>query len=368
MGDTLAAEEVNHTLEDGAKVISGRLQTLVGILGAEMERDVAKIDGQKLDVCAVEDVLCDLAARVEFHVHPVLHRVERDFVAEISAMLRAPVCAVAPSSSSNVFRNIEEALTALPAEPPAHTRFWSWYWSWYNQKGGLQPQGLAARSLFGTSNSLFLTNLEQNKAVIAKPLVQLNHYPVFVDAVLGVVHAECKRASDKMAAAATKVIGELVADGSMYVRVRPNEACDQATVDFVGPSTCPELHVAETRFSIPTPHRQTVPCVAVGSVEIKERPKSESDFVNALKMAFLRHLPSAASLKRALMANAGELRLSLFEEDESAKTKRRALDERIDRTRDVIESLIGALDIDQNKPLDKKWLYELQRAKGLPVD
>jgi len=320
--DTLAAEELDRALGEGVALVFNRFKSdvIVGLLVPAVERELSKIDGQKFDACAVEELLHGLAARIECFVGSALLWLktsgDEDFqlVAEISAMLRAPVCAVAPRLS-------------VCAAGGLATRFWS-------LRG--HERILAARSLFGT-NKTFSTDLERNKAVLTQPLVQLHQYPAFVAAVSDVVRAECKRATSKMAAAATKVIEELVADVSMYVRVRPNEACDQATVDFIGPSTY-------------------------------TKPKHGSDFVDALKTVFLRHLPSAASLKRALAANTGELRLSVFEEDNRAKTKRCDLDERITRVRNVVKSLIGTLDIDLNKPLDQKWLCDLQQSKGLPME
>lgn len=91
-----------------------------------------------------------------------------------------------------------------------------------------------------------------------------------------------------------------------------------------------------------------------------------SRLLNMLKVVFMRYLPNPTNLQDAV--NDLGLKLSDFDEDEMAKVERTSLDERIKAVRDSARSLIKALDIDEEKPLNTAWLRELQEREGLPTD
>ena len=89
-------------------------------------------------------------------------------------------------------------------------------------------------------------------------------------------------------------------------------------------------------------------------------------FLDALKTAFMRYLPTHAQLKQAVLRK--DIKLSSFQEDAETARKRCDLDVRLRRVRDATRSLVRALDVDESKPLDGTWLAELQRGSDLPQD
>jgi len=157
--------------------------------------------------------------------------------------------------------------------------------------------------------------------------------------VAEVVRAECERRSEMIRAGAAKVVAQLTAEDSLYVQLLPDDKCESVQI---------RLRISED----PVPRHSSTLRFAM---------------LDALKCAFVRHLPAPAQLN-AVVLSSDELRLSTFEEDAGARTQRAALDEKITRVRTAAHGLICALDVDQATPLDGVWLRRLQEEHGLPTE
>ena len=202
-------------------------------------------------------------------------------------------------------------------------RFWS-------LGGGL------VRSLFGTAKSLPSKPVELHKMIVAERIIQLGSYPGFTSAVVDVLRKECVKSSEAIRCAAARIVEQLTMDASLYVYYIPDDACRNVTVRF-----------SDRRYGTNVVNGSDV-------------------FVNALKAAFIRHLPDPERLKSVVASDT--LHLSTFTETESVRDKRRDIDEHIARVRAATRELIKALDVDESKPLDGEWLVKLQTEHGLPQD
>jgi len=145
------------------------------------------------------------------------------------------------------------------------------------------------------------------------------------------VLSESERASKKIGKAAADVMAQLTADASLYVHVKPSgPLLEDALVSF----KCDGHNVF---------------------------------FLDALKTAFIRYLPSPSALKRVVVES-DALKLSSYEEDDLTNERRCALNEKIERVRKAAKGLIDALNVDESRPLDGTWLRKLQEDNDLPTD
>jgi len=318
--DALAAEEVAKTIDDGARLLSQRFvqEVLLGTLIEAVRADVDPLNGTALAAEELDDKLQALRAAVTAHVAVAVESAASFYAAEIAKMLAAKVEVAAPAETGTW-----DAQSSTQSS--LKQRFWT------------TPNTVAqyVRSLFGTATALPEKSLELHKQVVAQPIVQLGQYPAYIEAVTAVVRTECVAASRKINAAAHAVVDELTSDASLYVRLVPTgETLDSVHVSFA----------------------------------VDEAISGETHFLNALKTAFVRHLPAPGTLQRLLASAGTTIRLSAFEEHEDAVRQRSALEERIARVRNAAKGLIQALDVDDTKPLDGAWLRALLEANSLPVD
>ena len=133
-------------------------------------------------------------------------------------------------------------------------------------------------------------------------------YPGFTSAVVDVLRKECVKSSEAIRCAAARIVEQLTMDASLYVYYMPDDACRNVTVRF-----------SDRRYGTNVVNGSDV-------------------FVNALKAAFIRHLPDPERLKSVVASDT--LHLSTFTETESVRDKRRDIDERIARVRAATRELI----------------------------
>ena len=337
--DALAAKEVESTLDDGARALTARFvsEKLIaeGTLFHAVEAEMSKVNGKEVGAHEIDSTLRELKATIHEHVDVAVEAVESFYTGEIKKMLDAPI-RVSPAEATQAGkvppgtlgeRTAEAAAAATAAPPPApapapgalSARFW-------------MGAGQLVRSFFGTSEPLPASAVELHRRVIAQPIIQLGAHPEFTQAIADVVTAECGERRKKIECAAEAVLEHVAADVSQYVHVQPSEDMQLATLRFKG-----------TKGERGRPY-----------------------FADALKAAFMRHLPTHAQLKRAVLRK--EIKLSSFAEDEETARKRRELDERLVRVCHATCSLVRALDVDETSPLDTAWLAQLQSEHGLPQD
>ena len=317
--DELASEEVAKTLNDGATLLAERFvqEVLLSELIPLVETELREMHKKKVPAHELDAMLWKARAAIEDKVAVAVEKASSFYAAEIGKLLGAPIqvtAVVAEAERREEVEDEDEDVFEAPLDvvpQPLRMRFWS-------------VSGNLMRSLFGTTTSVPPKGIELHKQVVAQPIVQLSQYPNFIGAVCQVVRGVSVEASKKISEAAARVVEQLTADVSMYCVFKPNALCDNVTVEIAG-------------------------------------------FTDALKTAFIRHLPSPATLKR-VVAESNELQLSSFEEHGEAKEQRRELSERIERVRNAAKGLIAALDVDESQPLDGAWLHKLQEDKGLPLD
>jgi len=303
--DQLAAEEVARTIEDGSKHLCERfVHEKVDKLRSDVEAELGQVHSKQLSPFELDDQLNALRAKVQTLVDDTVASVSTFHANEIAAMLSAPVLISPPLIES-------DNAVSTPA-PGLHERFWI---------GGKKLY----RSIFGTGTPVPSEGTELNKMLVQKPMIKLAQYPGYVDAVSSVVEAECTRASEKVSAALDKVLGELTADASRYVRLTPIRNGSRAV-----------------------------------SVEFNEGTKS---FLDALEVACLRHLPAPEKLKKAVCE--AHLKLHDYDEDDIAQEQRKELHEKLTLVRTAMHDLIAALDIDEANPLDDAWLRKVKEDHGL---
>lgn len=166
--------------------------------------------------------------------------------------------------------------------------------------------------------------IELHRQVLEQPIMPLGQYPGFTAAITEVVRAECVARRSRVAQATACVVDQITADLGQFFHYEPSADLLNVTIHFV-----PSL------------------------------------FINALKVAIIRHLPSAEQFK-VVVAERPEIKLSSFKEDGQAEPKRREINERLSRVRTAVRGLVRALDVDESNPLDGAWLVALQAEHGLP--
>jgi len=166
--------------------------------------------------------------------------------------------------------------------------------------------------------------------VVEQPIIALGQYPGFTSAVAEIVRAECAARRGLVEQAAAAVMDEITAAVSQFFYVEPSPDLLTVTINPVFPSSG---------------HGRP--------------PRPGALFTDALKVAFIRHLPNAERLK-SVVAERAELKLSSFEEELGAQRKRGEIDERLARVRMAVRGLVRALDVDESVPLDDAWLMALQ--------
>eukprot|EP00966_Prymnesium_polylepis_P335584 7390934-Prymnesium_polylepis.1 len=311
--DALAAAEVGRTFDDGAQALSERFvcEVLLGTIVPSVQREVDQVDGITVAVHEVDSVLENMKASIEKHVADGVRSASTFYAEELAKLLGAPIKACfddhydeeGDGDSDNNDADDDDDNKGASSGFMGASGMWD-----------LAPSSLAKRfwtrgdafvkSLFGTSaESLPAHRIEMHKQVVIEPIIQLGQYPEFVEAVTGVVRAQCVRACEKVRVAAASVVAQLTADVSLYLSVVPDRSCQNASIHF-------------------------------------ETPKnSKAPFLDALKMAFLRYLPTPAALQGALGASEA-LKLSTYEELSIAQENRRTLDEKVLRVGDAARELI----------------------------
>ena len=168
--------------------------------------------------------------------------------------------------------------------------------------------------------------------MVEQPIIALGQYPGFTSAVAEIVRAECAARRGLVEQAAAAVMDEITTAVSQFLYLEPSPDLLSVTIHPVFPSSG---------------HGRN------------HRPRPGGLFTDALKVAFIRHLPNAERLK-SVVAERAELKLSSFEEELDAQRKRGAIDERLARVRMAVRGLVRALDVDESVPLDDAWLMALQ--------
>ena len=333
--DKLADEEVGRTLEDGLDDLAERFrQKVLQSFVKEVCESLDQLDETVQHASELNRLLSQLQSQLQEKVDAAVSQASTFFADEIAQLLAAPVCVFAPKEKPTLRDGVEEEEAEEAEEgeeiPRATGALADRFWQHFN--------GSFAKALFGTAARTPAAEKELHKQVVSQPLIQLGQYPDFVDAVAQVLRDACAAASGKIASAASKVIGQVDGDASMYVELIPiSAASGQVRVIFSGKAVT-KAWTRDHKYSL----------------------------ASALHVAFLRHLPTADTLKEAVRAAA--LRLSHYEEDASVAGQREALEERISRVRQAAKGLIAALDVDTSAPLDGAWLRGLQEKHQLPVD
>ena len=297
---------------------------------AELEQVKATVPASQLD-----KTLSELRVNIEKHVAVAVEKVGSFFAEEIKKMLDAPV-RLAPveggadeeegEGGEEEEEEPEEEL--VPAPGALSTRFW------------LERGRQLVRSVFGTSSAVPLRAVERNQQVVEQPIIALGQYPGFTSAVAEIVRAECAARRGLVERAAAAVMDEITTAVSQLFYVEPSPDLLTVTIHPVYPSSG---------------HGRA------------HRPRPGGLFTDALKVAFIRHLPNAERLKSVVDERA-ELKLSSFEEELGAQRKRGEIDQRLARVRMAVRGLVRALDVDESVPLDDAWLMALQAEHGLSAD
>ena len=181
-----------------------------------------------------------------------------------------------------------------------------------------------------------------------------------VDAVMEPDHrGMCVQAAAHTQALQRRALLEQVAE-----IVRAECAARRGLVEQAAAAVMDEITTAVSQFLYlePSPDLLTVtihPVFPSSGHGRNHRPRPGGLFTDALKVAFIRHLPNAERLK-SVVAERAELKLSSFEEELGAQRKRGAIDERLARVRMAVRGLVRALDVDESVPLDDAWLMALQ--------
>ena len=322
--DKLAAEEVESTLRDGAEALTQRFVSEVldgeGKIFPIAREAVTEIDTSENEVNCneINSELGKLQSLLKEHIAIAVEAVETFYADELKKMLDAPI-RVSVSSLNEVDET--DNVPAPPAPGALAGRFW--------KEAGAATK--LVRSLFGTAMKLPTEAVEVHKKVIAQPIIQLGAYPGYTTAVAAVVRAECVIAKTNIEAAVASVVEQVGANNSLYIRVQP---------------------------LYPLLDKARITMRATGS-----KHHHAYDIINALQVAFLRHLPSPEQLKEGVRTATG-LKLSEFVEDTQTAEKRRELDERLARVEFSMVALVRALDVDPEDPvkrLDAAWLDELKK-------
>ena len=325
--DELAAQEVKGTLDIGAAMLSENFvfEKLLakGSLIPSVEAALEQLNETTVPASELDATLSQLHETIAKHVAVAVDEVASFYADEMKKMLDAPVQLVEAFGYSGRDDDGDGKDGEELAEGPGvlSTRFW--------QAAGRR----LVRSVFGERRDRPARSIDLHRQVLEQSIIPLGQYPGFTSAVTEVVRAECVVRRAKIARATAAVVGGLTADVSLYLVCEPSASLQEVTIRLV-----------QGGEELPQPN-----------------------FMDALKVAFIRHLPNAARLK-AVVAEHPELKLSSFAEDGAAQRKRLEIDQRLSRVRTAVRGLVGALDVDESSPLDDAWLEALQAKHGLPKD
>ncbi|KAL1499354.1 hypothetical protein AB1Y20_011561 [Prymnesium parvum] len=310
--DSLASAEIASVLDEfGQSVTASWLLKCVAMLDHLFAHEVSKVNRVRMRVEEAFVVLNELKAKFKDQIAESLTNMSSACPKELVELLKAPIKA----NFETVVEPEEEKWHCAEGSLAGH------YWVRGNSY---------VKSLFGTSVTAAPSCTEWQAKVLQHPIIQLSHYPNFMDAVQTLLREQYVIASKRVRTVAKEVLDQLTADASRYVRIQPDADFQHAVV-------------------------------------IIEQDKMLLDH---LKIIFYRYLPSPTTLQRAVKASesAGKLKLSKFEELPSCVQTRNELREKITRVRKAARGLIAALDIDEERPLDEEWLKSLMSKHSLPVD
>ena len=307
------------------------------------------VGGKKIEAVRLDDFLAAKAQELQSTIDAaVSSRLPDLFTTNISMKLRAPVQPFAPDQLMPI--EADEEPTRWPCPPDSSPGYWQ------------RPDGTFVRALFGTDFTLesrtgagsdedgapsaydydirvpqevgapvtVSADHEWHMKVLQERPVQLSHFSEYCEAVRSRVRSLCEEAAVKISSATRKIIDDFVAPSSPFLRYTP-----YTDGSHIGLSWSNSELAQDNRPGDPRPHGSRV------------SPGGHKPFVDMIKTAIIRYLPTPSQLKSAVEG----LRLSDFGEDKAIVAQRQNLTEAIDRIETAMKQLIEVVDVDPSNSL-----------------
>jgi len=291
----------------GERMAKHILETLVPSLLPILQ----PLDGKEVEAEHLDSYLLDLASNLKVAIASSVDDCQQMLKFELKRYLHAKVAVSKP------FDAVEEMTTEV-------------YWQ------GPGPASVLTEALFRTSISLppraDHAELEWHKKLVDStlaPVVQLAHFPEYVEAVIGQVLPRYGAAASRMLSAANEIVDSLVKPESPYLSFEPELVTDANFVNIV------------------------VRWVGTSKTTIKAR------LINRLTAALMRYMyPDINQLTLPP--------LSRFPEQQSVVEQRKQLDQSLCRVQSAARELVAVLDVEEHNPLSVR-VTKLREQYGLPV-